>query len=1192
MGFSLTDEQAAAVTNRGGGLLVSAAAGSGKTRVLVERLLTRVAKEGRNVDEFLIITYTRAAAAELRARIADGLGERVGKNPADPHLRRQVTLVYKAQISTVHAFCAALLRECGHLLDISPDFRLCDEGEAGVIMSRTLSDVLDRRYETIAPGSEFAQLVDTMSAGRDDSRLTEIVLDIFSRIQSHPYPRRWLDEQEASFRLEGIADAGETVWGGLLLENARRQADYWRERMGCALELTALDAKLSNAYASSLSETIGALSAFSAGAGRGWDEAASCAEIPFPRFGQVRGCCDNPAAQERIKAIRDKCKKRMDKTAALFRDTSASLLEDMRTVYPAVRGLFSLVKDFSDAYAAEKKRRGLLDFSDLEHDAVALLTQEDGTPTELACRWGSRYTEIMVDEYQDTNEVQNAIFTALSRRGRNLFLVGDVKQSIYRFRLADPTIFLNKYRTFRPCADAAEGEERYLTLSRNFRSRPEVLESVNYLFRNLMSADFGELDYTDEHALRPGGSFPAGPGYGTELDVLDCGAGEESTDGKPDKNLTEARFAARRIRGLIDGDLTVSDGSGALRPVRAGDIVILLRSPGGVLHHYIRALSEQGLPWEAEGGEDFFATTEVSVALSLLQIVDNPRQDVPLISALRSPVYGFTADRLAQLRAGCGGDFYDALIRAAEAGGEDCKGFLKELLGLRLGAGDKSSHQLIWYIYERTNLLGIFGAMPGGQERRGNLLTLYELARRFEGAGHRGLFGFLAHLNRLRDSGARLAARGSSGDGSGVSILSIHRSKGLEFPVVFLCGLAKRFNREDMQKPMLFHSGLGVGPKGLDCERMVEYTTLPRLAVAKQLESEMMAEELRLLYVAMTRAREKLIMTYALGRGAGELRNLREDVSAPVEPQALSSCICAGQWVLLAAMNRPEARALRKAAGLWQECQKEDFGPEWDIRLTDCAGLKGAPVRTEEAFPAQAEGERAELLASRFFWKYPFAALADVPSKITATQLKGRFRDEEAAQEAERLRPCAAMSFHRPRFAEEEFGLTAAQKGTALHLALQCMDFGNTGTLAEIRGEIDRLVSLALLTPQQGEAAEPDRLLAFFSSELGRMVKNSPSLRREFKFSLLVPASDYYPGVEESERVLLQGVVDCWFETEEGLTVVDFKTDRVTEETVSGRAREYLPQMTAYSRALEDITGKPVTRRVLWFFSIDCTVEL
>ncbi len=1176
MAFSLTREQQAAVDNRGGGLLVSAAAGSGKTRVLVERLLARV-EEGADIDRFLVITYTKAAAAELRGRIVEELSARLARHPTDGHLRRQATLVYKTQISTIHAFCAQLLRERGQEADVEADFRLCDEGEAGILMLRALNDVLDARYETITEGSDFARLVDTMSAGRDDSRLMQIVLDIRGRVQAHPHPAAWLEEQAGLFALEGINDAAQTPWGALLLSDAAGQAAYWRRRMEEALELCARDGNLEANYAASIRDTIAGLDGFLAGAKAGWDAAAAALPIPFPPAGRKR-IADAPWAAERVKAIRAACRKRLEKLEEWFSEDGAGLLEGLRAVCPAVRGLVALVRDFEAAYTAEKRRRSLLDFADLEHLAVALLVGEDGQPTPLARQWSARYDEIMVDEYQDTNQVQNAIFTALSKDGANLFLVGDVKQSIYRFRLADPTIFLDKYQRFTPYDQAREGEERKVILSRNFRSRPEVLEGCNFLFRSLMSVPFGAMEYTDDQALFPGLSWEPDPACPVELSVLDASASGEEDEEKTARDLLEARWAARRIGELLD------EGR------RADEIVLLLRSPNTVLHHYALALGERDIPWEAEGGGDFFGATEVNVALSLLQIIDNPRQDVPLVSVLRSPVYGFSADRLAQLRAASP---HTDLYAALEAdGGQDCAAFLEELARLRLGAGDRSSHELIWQLYERTNLLGIFGAMGEGETRQGNLLTLAELARQYEGTGHKGLFRFLTYLTRLRENGSRLALPGT-GRGGGVRMMSIHKSKGLEFPVVLLCGLARQFNREDLRQPILFHPKLGIGPKGLDGERGVEYPTLARTAVARQLEKEMMAEELRLLYVAMTRAREKLILSVALTGGGRDLARLAGDAGCPVDPQVLLACQSVGQWVLLAALCRPDAAALRRAAETDVPEPDTDFGPAWDVRFVDGTPLREPPEGAEAPAgnPAGEEGRQnpAEL-ARRLAWRYPHQSSVELPSKLTATQLKGRGLDEEAAEQAPR--PPRTLTFGRPRFAAEEWGLTPAQKGTALHLVMQYIDFERAGTPEGAAAEIARLVEEQFLTPQQGEAADAGAVAAFFQSELGRELMASVSLRREFKFSILVPARQYIPAAEEGEEILLQGVVDCCFETLEGITVVDFKTDRVTEGSVAERAAHYRPQLEAYSRALEEMTGKPVVRRVLWFFALSRAVEL
>ncbi|WP_454941736.1 helicase-exonuclease AddAB subunit AddA, partial [Evtepia sp.] len=907
MAVQRTPEQEAVVKNRGGGLLVSAAAGSGKTRVLVERLLDRVVTEGKNVDEFLIITFTRAAAEELRGRIAGELAQALAQRPEDAHLRRQRGKLYETQISTIHAFCAVLLRQWGHLLDIPADFGLCEDEEAQVLMARALDQVLEGRYEDIDPQGNFARLLDILSAGRDDSRLVDITLDVYEKIQSDAAPMAWLEEQRKILDVSGLIDAGQTPWGALLLEEARQSAAYWGDQMARALALAEGDPALEKAYGESLQATRMGLEAFQDAAAQGWDQAAGV-DIPFPRLKGARGV-EDPGAQEQIKALRDGCKKAVEGLLAPFQNPSAALLEDMALVYPAMMGLIDLVEDFAQSYAAEKKKRNLLDFSDLEHGAVRLLVGEDGSPTDLARQWGGQYAEIMVDEYQDTNQVQNAIFRALSQEGKNLFLVGDVKQSIYRFRLADPTIFLEKYRTFAPYTQAGEGEARKITLSKNFRSRPQVLEAANDLFRTIMSPQLGEMAYTQEEALHPGGTFPPGEGYEMEYHVLDFSEDPALTQDRQNRAYLEARFVAREIAGLLQAGFPVSDGQGGTRPLQPEDVAILLRSPGPVRAYYTLALEEEGVDWSTQEGGDLFDTTEISVALAWLQIIDNPHQDIPLVAVLRSPLVGMTGDRLAEIRALAQGDFYTALQAAGAAGWADCQAFLTQLEDLRFRGGEQSCHQLLWDLYRRTDMLPVFSAMPGGERRRENLLALAQLAQRFEGAGHKGLFGFLLHLDRVRASGGLSTPPAPPKEGGGVQILSIHRSKGLEYPVVFLCGLGRRWNLSDLQKPVLFHPKLGLGPKGLDRETMVEFPTLARAGVALALKKELLAEEMRLLYVAMTRAKEKLILTHSLSRGASDLRNLAESLAWPADPQVLAGCASAGQWVLLTALARPEGAA-------------------------------------------------------------------------------------------------------------------------------------------------------------------------------------------------------------------------------------------------------------------------------------------
>ncbi len=769
-------------------------------------------------------------------------------------------------------------------------------------------------------------------------------------------------------------------------------------------------------------------------------------------------------------------------------------------------------------------------------------------------------------------KVQNAIFFALSGGGRTLVQVGDVKQSIYRFRLADPTIFLKKYNTFPPLPEEQEGQPRLGLLTRNFRSRAQVLGAVNDLFRAIMSPTLGEMEYTAADALYPGASYPDADNsrWNTEVDVLL--AGEEEGEEKVPKDLVEARFVAGRLRELMDSGFRVTEGDG-LRPVRPGDMAVLLRSPGSVTHHYARAFREAGLAWQAEGNGDLLETVEVSVALALLQTVDNPRQDVPLIAALRSPVWAMSADRLARLRAACpDGDFYDAILAGGERGEADCREFLEDLADLRLEATDQPAHEFLWNLYQRTNLLGLFSAMDGGADRRANLLMLYEYARAFEGAGHKGVYRFLTFLRRLQAGGRSLAGPSSAKGEGGVTFLSIHRSKGLEFPVVVVAGLNRQFNRADQRAPLLFHPVLGVGPKRLDEARHLEYPTLARTAIAARMDQEMLAEELRLLYVAMTRAREKLILTCALPGGEKKLAALAPWASHPVAPGILETCQSVGQWVLLAAMARPDAGALRNLAGVLTP-PRLDVESTWDIRVL-------TPNGEGRWMSREAEGEARGLpegLAASYSWVYPHAGAVNAPSKLTATQLKGREMDQEVGEQAEK--PPRQQTFRRPRFLQEA-GLTPTERGTAIHLAMQFLDFQRTGSLEEVSAELDRLQQRQFLTPEQRSAVPPEKLLAFFRSELGRELLSAPHMEREFKFSLLDDADRYDPLVGPGEKVLFQGVIDCWFENEKGeITVLDFKTDRRPDPA------GYAPQVGAYARALERMTGKTVVRKLLYFFA-------
>ena len=1180
--IQLTAQQRAAVEDRGGNLLVSAAAGSGKTRVLVERLFRYVTEERCHLDDFLIITYTRSAAAELRGRIAQELTERLSGETEDYHLQQQLYRVYRADIKTVDAFCTALLRENVHLLEgeencaLTADFRVLDENEAQLLRRRALRAAMEDFYARMEEGDGASRLADTFGFGRDDRNLEELVLTLHTKVQSHAYPGRWLEEAAAFWKhVPDTADG--TPYAEVLLSAAARKLRHWGEALRKAGEEMADNAALAKGYMSRFLETGAALMDL-ARRGTSWDSFRG-AVVDFPRLGAVKDA-EGGEQKARMKALWDVCKKEVRETLSAFSVSGAEAAEDLRSTAPAMEALLQLTQDFDRAYRMEKLRRNVADFSDQEHLAIALLLGADGTPTDLCGRVAARYREIMVDEYQDTNEVQNTIFEALSRERHNLFTVGDVKQSIYRFRLADPTIFLKKYQTFSPRETAEAGEDRKVLLSQNFRSRAQVLDAANFIFSNILSREMGEMDYGEDERLCPGADYYlAREGCETEFHLLDADVDREE-DFTVSRPLAEARFVAEKVASMLRTGFPVQDGD-SLRPCVPQDFAVLMRSPGPRIRYYARAFQELGIPCATQEQEDFFSTMEIAVTYSLLQVIDNPRQDVPLISVLRSPLFGFSPDRLAMIRGGHPtGDFYEAL--AADES-EDSRAFLAAVDTLRRRAEDMEVHRLLWHLYNTFHVLGVFGAMAGGEARRENLITLYEHARAFESAGYKGLFAFVSHLRDLLERGEQPeTAAGAAG--SGVQLMSIHKAKGLEFPIVILSDLAKDFNRQDYQTPVLVHPIWGLGPVCYDMERRIQYPTVARTALENVLRRESKAEEMRVLYVAMTRAREKLILVASMNRAASRLEKLAPLADCPVSPNAVEEARSMAEWVLLPLLCRREAGELRA----WAAMASERFVPArdspWIVGVHDAAPyLRKRDVRTSGgALP----GRELPFDPSLLDFRYPHAAAERLQTKITATQLKGRPKDQEIA---EGTWPAPLpVKFERPRFLSGERPLSAAERGTATHALMQYIPLD----CADVAAEVERLVAQRRLTAEQGAAVDRGAVERCLQSPLAGEMRAAAELWREYRFSLLVDGGDYLGEGARGEELLLQGVVDCFFETQEGLTVVDFKTDRVDREEQQRRTEAYRPQVLAYSNALEQIFQKKVCRRVLYYFHTDTAVEV
>lgn len=1170
--IKLTRQQYTAATAGGQACLVSAAAGSGKTMVLVQRLMGKICDPTVNADitDFLVITYTRAAAAELKSRILKEINRRIRLEPENRHLRRQAVLCLKAHISTIHGFCTEILREHAQKIDISPDFRVADDVECTLIKTNVLEQVLNAKYEGIENDAQFKAFAELMVEMRGDKKLSEAVLDAYEKLRSHPNPGRWMMLQEELLELDGVCDLSETLWGQELIDHAKGITEYCIMKMKNAYEEMTQYPDMLKAYGDSFQISIMDMESFRRELECGWDAAYNAREIRFPTA-RVRGYDD-------IKAVRNSCRDLMKKEAELFDGPSCDLLADMRSVASESCGLYALLRAFDEEYEKEKRRRGVVDFPDQEHLALKLLYDfAKGTPTDAAADISRRYREILVDEYQDVNAVQELIFSSITKSGRNLFMVGDVKQSIYRFRMADPTIFLRKYTTFRDYAEDAQEPFKVL-LPTNFRSEKSILDAVNYIFANLMSKRFGEMDYTEREYLNAGADYPPCDDSCVEYDILETG------EAVTDKTAAEADFIAGRIRQMVEGGATACI-SGETRKLQYSDFTILLRSVKNKAWQYAYALDRLGIPAEIPTGGNFFESYEVSLMMSLLSVIDNPRQDIPLVAVLRSPIYRFTADELVEIRTtNRKSSIYDALL---ECGGKStkCAEFAAALNALRDDALDLPADQLIWKIYRDTGLIELVTLSEGGETRQNNLMALAELARQFEVNGYKGLFKFVRQLSMMRDNG--ISVGGEAASGSGVKIMSIHKSKGLEFPVVILADTTHKFNMQDTTKPILFHEKLGIGLYRRDKKRRIKYPTIARRAVGRRIQSETLSEELRVLYVALTRAKNRLIMVSSVKDSAKELTKYWPGGEYPAPPAVLEGIQSYAGWLLLTALTRPESSSV-----FLPDIPKynTDISDKWDMRLIRYTPTDEAEKQQQDKPEVSYDSGIMAKIAENLKYTYPYKESVQMPSKLTATELKGRDIDLEAAEDAEATIR-ANRKIRKPTLSAIEKPLTPSERGTALHQTMQYINYSSCTDEGSIKLEIERLVAQRFITQKQADSVDTTKILTFFKSELGLRVLNSKNVKREFKFSILLPANELVSTTAEDE-ILFQGVVDCFFEENGELVIVDFKTDYLTDNNLEDKIQQYTGQLASYAKALNLMTGKRVSGAVLYFFSRDMAVKI
>lgn len=1175
-----TDEQLNAIDENKGALLVSAAAGSGKTAVLVERVIRRLTDKlnPTDIDRFLLVTYTNAAASEMRSKIALAMTKKLALEPNDTRLRRQLMLIHKAQITTVHSFCLNIIREQCSFIGLNPDFRIADEGEVAEIKQEAIEIALENGYESGDKG--FILLSDLLSVGRDDKRLSDVVLEIFDKIQSHADPDEFLSQVADMFIKENGAD----IHKAILLEEAKNAAQYGLECIKIALSELETEPDLQNAYQEALTQDLNNATTLINAINTGWENAINAVnQIKHARLGAIRGYEDKDF-QDYIKNLRDEWKTNLEKIKSrLICQNNEEHKKSAQLINPAMKALIYTVRQFADIFAQEKLKRNAVDFNDLEHFAVKLLVK-DGKPTPLAHEIASGFDEIMVDEYQDSNSVQETIFNAVSQNGQNLFFVGDVKQSIYGFRLANPYIFLEKYQSWDDKENAKDGKPRKLNLTRNFRSREQVLEATNYIFKNIMRKALGDLDYTEKEALYTGADYPnpEDERYKTEVILLDT---QNTDDDAPEKTMLEAQMVAKRIKKLLDDKFPIYDRDRNItRDIMAGDIVILLRSVNRKAFIFRKALEQIGLSAETDETSGLLSSSEVSSIISILHIIDNPRQDVELIGALRSPLIGFNEQELADMRVlDKKAEFYELIKNSAEQGNQKAIDFLSMLDNWRKISADLPVCTLIQKIFEQTNAMGVFGAMPNGKQRQQNLLAFFERARIFEKNSTQGLFRFTSMLRGMAERGEDWQAVQVKGGGA-VKIMSIHKSKGLEFPVVIVADCAKKFNEQDLKAPILVHPELGLGPKCRDIQRMVQYPTIWRQAITVRARREAVSEELRVLYVALTRAKEKLIITASSARLINEIKKLSViSQMSPIPTYPLTNMNSYLPWILLPLLKHPKADNLREQTGT---CSIDVNAPDvFDIKIVKPQVFD--KINQVVSF----ENLTYENIKLDFDLPEKSDALKDIPAKLTATGLKEGFKAHETSEDTTAIRP--NKNLRQPDFTQKLRGLTPAEKGTAHHLFMQFCDFKECEKPNGVKNELMRLRDMHILSNEQANAIKIERIENFFKSKLYTQEFTNSIVKREFKFSVVLPASDYYPQLVDfsDEKVLLQGVIDCLLETDEGFTVIDFKTDRVRGSMTLKRAEEYKPQLLAYAQAVEQVFRKKVKKTVLYFLNDGQTVE-
>ncbi len=1171
---SWTEAQKDAINAKGGNILVSAAAGSGKTAVLVERVTQRIldSENPVNADRFLIVTFTRAAAGEMRERIDAAISALIAENPTDTRLVNQKILLSAAQICTIDSFCSALVRENFNLLDIAPDFKIADEGELSILSSEACDITMEELYGK--KDESFRNLVELLFAGRDDSKLCESIVSLYKSSRSFPFPESWLDSLADDF--EVCPELRESRYGKLLLSYAETVCAYSLSiAEGCLKEIEGdedLEKMLYEALSTDKAQYEYILGRIREGS---WDEAKTASESfkATRRVNTPKHLKDDPTTAllvEKRKAATDNIKE----LAKIFCCSEADFTSDMEFFAPMVRSLVEAAKLYGKNYAVLKKEKKIADFDDITHAALKLLVREtengwEKTPhAESLSRF---YEEILIDEYQDTNKAQDMLFTALSRD--NLFRVGDVKQSIYSFRQAMPQIFLEIKELYTLYNREEKAFPAKILLGNNFRSRSGVTDIINFVFSQLMSKESGDIEYNSEEELVPLAAYSEKQEAATELHLLDT----TDDEGEDDNDTLQANYVADEINRMMKSGFTVKDGDGE-RKAGYGDFAVLLRSVNKKAQIYAEVFRKKGIPCFTETGGSFLSSKEISLALNFLRIIDNPKQDVPLLSVLMSPVFGFTPDDVSLIRMSDKGDFYSCLLSSAGKGNEKAKAFLGSLERWRSLSCCLPASELITELYGETGLVSAFDAVDKSGMKRANLMLLFDYACTYEKSGYTGLSSFIRFIDRLSSQKQDLTgALGEIQSADVVKIMTIHKSKGLEFPVCILSDCMKKFNRMDETKNLIVNLRHGLGIVRRDLDTFGQYPTVCHSAVKLAMHRDSISEELRVLYVAMTRAKEKLIMVAQKKKCGDFLSKCSIDINPKkrvLAPYAVTKAGSYGNWLLTALLRHPDCGELRLEGSVSNDVVLPCPSP---LRVVYKKIFSEASEGADKELTAPVDNGLLAEIKEKLSYRYPYEALSGVITKRAASEVDRNYID----------RDYFASSV--PAFLTEG-GLTGAQRGIATHTFIQFADFENASS--DLEAEIDRLTKKGILTALQSKGINRRALGEFFRSNLFERIRRSELVMREKKFTLEVPVSEVYPELSDfsAEKMMIQGIADCAFLEDGELVVVDYKTDALKNET--DFIVKYASQVLLYKKALRECTGYNVKSAVLYSFYLGKEIEV